>query len=67
MGETSFERGAMPYALWMMQRVQAAYRSLDDTARGQVDAWLASQGAADALSCDWGPPLQRKGLRAELA
>ena len=67
MGETSFERGAMPYALWMMQRVQAAYRSLDDTARGQVDAWLASQGAADALSRDWGPPLQRKGLRAELA
>lgn len=67
MGEAIFERGAMPYTLWMMQRVQAAYRALDDTARGQVDAWLAGEGLPDALSRDWGPPLRRKGLRAELA
>lgn len=67
MGEASFERGAMPYTLWMMQRAQAAYRALDATARGQVAAWLAGEGIPDALSRDWGPPLRRKGLRAELA
>nr|WP_241695996.1 glutathione S-transferase family protein [Solimonas terrae] len=62
MGRYRFRRDAMPYTLWMLQRIQDDYAQLDAAARATVDAWLQRQDAASALQLDIGTRLQRVGL-----
>ena len=66
MGEGRYRRGAMPYTLWMMQRVLDAYRALDSASRASVDAWLAKQDAGEAMRFDIGARLKRVGLHVAL-
>lgn len=62
MGDGRYRRAAMPYTLWMMQRIFDDYRGLDDGERASVDAWLQEQGAPDAMRLDIGVRLKRVGL-----
>lgn len=66
MGPGRYRRAAMPYTLWMMQRVQDRYRALDAAGRAAVDDWTALQRAPQALQADLGPRLQRAGLHVRL-
>lgn len=66
MGESTFRRGAMPYTLWMLQRIQDDYRALPPPARAAVDAWLRAQNAPGALDLDIGPRLRRVGLHVKI-
>jgi len=66
MGQGRYRRGAMPYTLWMMQRVFDNYRALDAAGRASVDAWVAALGAPQAMQLDLGPRLQRAGLHVKL-
>ncbi|MBI2383130.1 MAG: glutathione S-transferase family protein [Gammaproteobacteria bacterium] len=66
MGDGTFRRQAMPYTLWMMQRVLDDYRSLDPGERASVDAWLAGLGAPAAMRFDIGVRLVRVGLSVAL-
>ena len=67
MGAGTFRRGAMPYTLWMLQRIQDLYRALPAGERRAVQDWLAAQDAADALDLDIGVRLQRVGLHVRIA
>lgn len=62
MGSGRFRRDAMPYTLWMLQRIQDDYARLDAGSRALVDAWLKSQNAEQALQLDVGVRLRRAGL-----
>lgn len=62
MGTGRFRRAAMPYTLWMLQRVLDAYQTLDAAGRRAVDHWLVAQGAPDAMRFAIGPRLKRVGL-----
>ena len=66
MGAGTFRRGAMPYTLWMLQRIQDLYRALPAGERRAVQDWLAAQDAADALDLDIGVRLQRVGLHVRI-
>lgn len=66
MGQGRFSRAAMPYTLWMMQRVLDSYRGLDAAGRVSVDAWLQAQGAPEAMRFDVGARLQRVGLHVKV-
>jgi glutathione S-transferase len=66
MSEGRYRRGAMPYTLWMMQRVLDAYCGLDPAGRASVDTWLAEQGAPEAMHLDFGTRLKRVGLHVAL-
>lgn len=67
MGDGRYGRAAMPYTLWMMQRVLASYGALPAAERASVDAWATALGAPEALRFDAGPKLQRVGLHVKLA
>lgn len=62
----SFRRAAMPYTLWMMQRVADAYHGLDAAGRTVVDEWLFRQGAPGARYFDNGLRLRRTGLHVQV-
>ncbi len=62
-----FSRNAIPYILWMLQRVQNDYRALPAAGQTAVRGWLQAQAVADALDADLGPALVRKGLHVALA
>ncbi len=62
-----FTRPAMPYSLWMLQRVQGEFLALSEAGRQAVRQMLADAGRADALDMPLGPPLERAGLRARFA
>ncbi len=62
MGAGRFRRAAMPYSLWMVQRVLDSYRGLNAGDRAVVDAWLMEQGAAGAMNLQIVPRLRRVGL-----
>lgn len=66
MGEGRFRRAAMPYSLWMMQRIVDDYRSLPPDQRAAVDAWAATQGAPQAMAFDVGARLERTGLHVRV-
>jgi glutathione S-transferase len=61
MGAGRFRRLAMPYTLWMMQRVADGYRGLDAAGQSAVADWLRSQGQPQALQLGL-PRLRRTGL-----
>lgn len=62
MGEGCYQRQAMPYTLWMKQRILDDYRQRAPAQRTAIDRWLASQGASQVTQFDPGPRLRRKGL-----
>ncbi len=66
MGKGRFSRAAMPYTLWMMQRVLDAYRALPAQEQASVDAWAAALGAPEAMRLDLGVRLKRAGLHVKV-
>lgn len=60
-----FRRKALPYSLWMGQRVLDTYRALDETGRSAVSDWAAENGGSAFLQLDI-PRLDRVGLRVAL-
>lgn len=66
MGDGRYHRAAVPYTLWMAQRVLDDCRSLGPEARASVDAWLQVQGAPEAMKFDIGVRLQRAGLHVRV-
>lgn len=68
MADGRFHRAAMPYTLWMMQRIADRYRGLDAAGRDSVDAWLRGQGGPkEIVQSDPGLRLERAGLHVRLA
>ncbi len=62
-----FSRNALPYIMWMLQRVQNDYRALPEGEQLVVQDWLGQQDAAGILDADFGPELIRKGLHVAIA
>ncbi|MGH8461382.1 MAG: glutathione S-transferase family protein [Stenotrophobium sp.] len=62
MGNGRYRRAAMPYILWMAQRMLDAFRNMDGSDQAAVRAWLQHLGGADLLQLDI-PRLRRIGLR----
>lgn len=61
MGNASFERTAMPFVLWKMQRLLDVYRSMAPTEQQAVRAWLESLGGGRLLDIKI-PRLRRVGV-----
>lgn len=55
-----------PYSLWMVQRIQDAYKALPLADAEKVRDWLRSVGGENFLNLDV-PRLQRKGLRSSFS
>ena len=62
MGNHSFKRAALPYTLWMAQRVLDCLHALPAEQQTSVDRWVREQGGARLLDLQL-PRLQRVGLR----
>ena len=62
MGDAPFARLAMPYTLWMIQRVQDAWRALPSEAARRVQHHFDTFGGGRFLSLPL-PRLKRRGLR----
>jgi len=61
-----FRRAAMPYSLWMVQRVLDSYHSFNAADRAAVDAWLVERGAPGAMNLQIAPRLRRVGLHVKV-
>ena len=61
-----FRRAALPYTLWMLQRVQDCLHSLPAAEQARVRAWLASQGGSAVAELQF-PRVDRAGLRVATA
>jgi glutathione S-transferase len=59
------QRTALPYTLWMVQRMMDAYRAMPAEDASAVRAWLVSLGGEKLLDLDI-PRLRRAGLQAAL-
>lgn len=66
MGNGRYRRAALPYTLWMVQRLLAVYRSMTAAEQSQVKTWLKDMGGEGLLDLDV-PPLKRVGLRVAAA
>lgn len=62
MGSQTFRRAALPYSLWMAQRVLDCLQALPADQQAGVDRWVREQGGARLLDLQL-PRLQRVGLR----
>ena len=62
MGAAQFQRAALPYTLWMAQRVLDAYHALPEHEQQQVAARLVPLGGGALLALEI-PRLRRIGLR----
>jgi glutathione S-transferase len=62
MGKGHYRRAAIPYILWMTQRILDVYRGMDGTGQATVRAWLTGLGGEKLLELDI-PRLRRVGLR----
>jgi glutathione S-transferase len=62
MGNASFRRNALPYSLWMAQRVLDCYQSLPAAEQQHVGHWLRQQGGERLLELEL-PRLRLAGLR----
>jgi glutathione S-transferase len=67
MADGRYRRMAMPYTLWMQQRILDVYRALPAAERASVDAWAAERGAPEAMHFDLGVRLERLGLHVRVA
>lgn len=66
MGRGSFRRAALPYTLWMAQRVLDVLHSMPADDQQRVSAWVRSLGGEPLLALKI-PHLERRGLRVALA
>lgn len=62
LGDARFARRAMPYTLWMIQRIQDSWRALSPSDAAQVLAAFAARGGERFLTMPI-PRLHRVGLR----
>lgn len=67
MGTGRYRRMAMPYTLWMVQRILDVYRAMPANERAVVDAWAAERGAPEAMRFEQGFRLERVGLHVKVA
>lgn len=65
-GQGSLRRAAMPYTLWMVQRLQDMIQAMPDNDRKHAEAWAAPLGGGELLSLAV-PRLERLGLHVALA
>lgn len=65
MGQGRFRRTALPYSLWMLQRLQRVYRDMDISGQRAASDWLQSIGAERLLALDV-PALERQGMHVVL-
>jgi len=61
-----FQRAAIPYVLWMLQRVQDRLQGLSAAEQQQVRNWLADHGGSAVADLQF-PRLERAGLRVATA
>ncbi len=66
MGNGSYRRAAIPYILWMVQRILDMYRQMPPKDQADVRAWLRSVGGEHLLELEI-PRLRRVGLRVAAA
>lgn len=66
MGKSSLQRAALPYTLWMAQRMLDSHRAMSPNEAHSVRAWLRDVGGEDLLDLEI-PRLARVGLHAALA
>ncbi|MEO1731830.1 MAG: glutathione S-transferase family protein, partial [Pseudomonadota bacterium] len=64
-GET-FRRNAMPYTLWLMQRVARLFSEMPEQDQLKVDDWLQANFGRKLSDLDLGPELRRTGLSTVL-
>jgi glutathione S-transferase len=64
MGDGRFRRVALPYTLWMAQRMLDVYRAMPAVEQVAVRSWLQSLGGERLLALDI-PRLKRRALRVE--
>lgn len=62
MGNGYYRRAALPYTLWMAQRMLDVYRGMNPQEQGAVRNWLKSIGGESLLALDI-PRLKRMALR----
>ncbi len=67
MGNNNISRAAMPYSVWMMQRVKARYSRLNKNQRASVNHWLSDYGQPPMSEWNLGPLLARRALATQLA
>ena len=65
MGDGRYRRAAMPYTLWMVQRLLDVYRGMSAAEQAAIRNWLHSLGGEDLLQLEI-PRLKRVGLRVAL-
>ncbi len=65
MGQGRFRRMALPYSLWMLQRMQRVYQGLQATDQQHAKAWLSSIGAERLLEMQL-PAMERHGMNVVL-
>lgn len=64
MGEGTYRRAAIPYILWMAQRMLDVYRDMKPDEQAAVRGWLASLGGVSLLDLNI-PRLKHRALRVE--
>lgn len=62
MADGRYRRMAMPYTLWMVQRILDVYRGLPANERALVDAWATERGAPEAMQFQQNFRLKRVAL-----
>jgi glutathione S-transferase len=62
MGDGRYRRAALPYVLWMAQRIQDVYRSMSPSEQVAVRVWMTGLGGEAFLDLSI-PKLRRYGLR----
>lgn len=60
-----YRRAALPYVLWMLQRIQRIYTGLPADEQARVRVWLDGLGGGELLTMEL-PRLRRDGLRVAL-
>lgn len=66
MGNGTYKRAAIPYILWMVQRILDIYRAMPSKDQTTVRAWLTGHGGEALLDLEI-PRLRRVGLRVAAA
>jgi len=67
MADSEYTRGSFTYSLWRMQRTQMHLRARSVEDQALVAQWFRKNQLDDLLAMDFGPELERDGLRARLA
>lgn len=62
MADGHYKRAALPYVLWMVQRIQDVFKTMSASEQQAVRAWLKSLGGEEFLNLNI-PRLRRYGLR----